>query len=716
MTVNSILNNALSGLAVGQAGLREATHNVSNVNTEGYVRREVVQQTVTLAGQPAGVEVGQVRRAADVFLQAESRTAMSGEARYEAQTRTYDRLMARLGDPSTGGTLASKINAAFSAFADFAVDSTSAVQRTNALSALTSMGNVFSDLHDEIQSLRQQSDALLAADVDEANTLLRRLDELNRLVARESVSGGQDSALQDQVDASLDRLSELMDIRVTRQSDGSVHVATGDGFQLVGAGRAELRYDPENVVNASTAFAQIEAYWINPQTGGAAPVGLTFNEHLDSGSMFGHLQMRDVELPQIAEELGELAGGIADAINAAHNDHSSVPGAQSLTGRATGLLGTDAHNFTGQATFAVTGSTGTLVRRVDVDFSAGTYSVNGGAAVAFGGTTVAAMVAAINTGLGTDATLAFSAGQMTLSAAATGNGVSVMQDGTTPSDRGGRGFAHFFGLNDLLSADRNSFFETGLAATDAHGFSGSLQFGVYNEDGRALETITVSPSGTTMSDLLTQLNASGTGLGDYGSFSLDSDGELLFTLASGLEDYRVQLQIDSTERGSTGVGFTDLFGFAGASSERAKDLGLSNAVETNANLFASASLDITGTTVPGDLVLAAGDNRGAFAIQALINQNYSFAGAGGLSATSSTIGDYAAAIASDMGLRAASSEAFAADASALKNDVQLRRDEVQGVNLDEEMANVVIYQQAYNASARMIQAAQELFDTLIAAV
>ena len=716
MTINSILNNALSGLAVGQVGLREATHNVSNVNTEGYVRREVMQQSVTLAGHPAGVEVGQVRRAADSFLQAEGRTAMSGEARYDAQTQIYDRLMARLGDPSTGGTISSKITAAFSAFADYAVDPTSAVQRTNALTAVTSMSDTISDFHDEIQSLRMQSDALLAADVAEANTLLRRLDELNGLVARETVSGGQDSALQDQVDASLDRLAELMDIRITRQSNGGVHVATGDGFQLVGAGRAELRYEPANVVNASSAFTQIEAYWLNPQTGGAAPVGFSLNEHLASGSMFGHLQMRDIELPELSEELGELAGGLADALNAVHNDHSPVPGVSSLSGRETGLLGTDAHNFTGQATFAVTSATGTLVRRVDADFTAGTYSVNGGASVAFGGTTVAAMVAAINTGLSTDATLAFSAGQMTLTAGTTGTGVAVLQDTATPSDRGGRGFSHFFGLNDLVNAESNSFFETGLSSTDAHGLSGSLEFAVYSDEGRAIETLSITPSGTTMADLVSQLNASGTGLGAYGSFALGSDGALTFTSGSGFEAYRFELQQDSTERGSTGVGFSDLFGFGGASAERARSMGLASAVTADANRFASASLDITGTTVPGDLVLATGDNRGAFAIQALVNEPYTFGAAGGLAATAATLGDYAAGLASDMGLRAATAEGFAADAGALKNDVLLRRDEVQGVNLDEEMANVIIYQQAYNASARMIQAAQELFDTLIAAV
>jgi len=41
-----------------------------------------------------------------------------------------------------------------------------------------------------------------------------------------------------------------------------------------------------------------------------------------------------------------------------------------------------------------------------------------------------------------------------------------------------------------------------------------------------------------------------------------------------------------------------------------------------------------------------------------------------------------------------------------------RRQSVEGVNLDEELVRLTTYQQAYTASARMIQAAKDLFDVL----
>ena len=52
----------------------------------------------------------------------------------------------------------------------------------------------------------------------------------------------------------------------------------------------------------------------------------------------------------------------------------------------------------------------------------------------------------------------------------------------------------------------------------------------------------------------------------------------------------------------------------------------------------------------------------------------------------------------------------------LLNNVSAARDSVSAVNLDEEAANMVRFQQAYQAAAQMISVSDSLFQTLIAAV
>lgn len=90
-----------------------------------------------------------------------------------------------------------------------------------------------------------------------------------------------------------------------------------------------------------------------------------------------------------------------------------------------------------------------------------------------------------------------------------------------------------------------------------------------------------------------------------------------------------------------------------------------------------------------------------------------FRAAGFLGAMGSTIGEYASTFLADAGQRAALAEGQASDLTALKTEVFERRGSIEGVNLDEELANLMQYQQAYNASARIFRTAQELYDALL---
>jgi flagellar hook-associated protein 1 FlgK len=55
-----------------------------------------------------------------------------------------------------------------------------------------------------------------------------------------------------------------------------------------------------------------------------------------------------------------------------------VPAATSMTGKDTGLDANTAFaNFTGKTTIAITNASGAIVQRVDIDFGAGTMTVNG---------------------------------------------------------------------------------------------------------------------------------------------------------------------------------------------------------------------------------------------------------------------------------------------------------------------------------------------------
>jgi len=87
-----------------------------------------------------------------------------------------------------------------------------------------------------------------------------------------------------------------------------------------------------------------------------------------------------------------------------------------------------------------------------------------------------------------------------------------------------------------------------------------------------------------------------------------------------------------------------------------------------------------------------------------------------LSGGSASFGSSYSQIVSDVGTLTQAAEYSSSAQEALLNQAKESREGLAGVNLDEEAANLIKFQQAYQASAQSISVAKSLFDTLIGAV
>tara|TARA_R110002073_G_scaffold5168_2_gene32377 strand:+ start:1185 stop:3326 length:2142 start_codon:yes stop_codon:yes gene_type:complete len=713
MSLNGIIGSALSGLSASQAGLNSAANNVANVNTPGYARTQAVLQALNVGGVAMGVQVVGVSRIADVYLQAASIRAISGGEAARIQADGLDKVQSQFGKLDDEGSMFARLSRAFSSLSQASVDPAQSVARLSAASDLQAFFDETSRLSQMITGQRKDADAQIQSAVSRTNEILDELSGLNSSIQSVSVAGGDTSGIANRQSELLDELAGYIDIRTETKSDGRLIVRTGDGVALVETGVTQLEY----TATGSGAFGVTYGHiYVQPPYGAQAS---ELSGHVASGKLYGLLDLRDRILPEIADELAELTAGAADALNLAHNNSSSYPAPQTLAGRNTGLVAADLHNFTGATTLAVTGSTGTLVKRIDIDFDAGTLSVDGGAAIALG-TSVGSLTTAINTALGADGTAAFANGAMTLQASNAANGLASLQDSTTPSDRAGRGFSHFFGLNDLVSSTRPGFFETGMSGIDAHQFTTgtSLNFQITAPDGRPAGTVSIPMvTGETVADAVTALNNTTTGLGRYATFTLDSDGKLNAVPKSGYADFDLNLTSDDTSRAGSGLSFSQMFGIGlNATAGRAGTFSVNTVIRGDSAKLALGQLNLNGATVAGDLVLTSGDARGGQLLQAAMTTTRSFDAAGSINAANSSLQDYAARLAGSIGSRAARAESEAASADVLRTTAQTKRSNVEGVSLDEELAAMTLYQQSYNASARMLQAAKEMTDALMSIV
>ncbi|MFN3815234.1 flagellar hook-associated protein FlgK [Brevundimonas sp.] len=701
MSLNMIMNTATSGMMTAQGQLRVISDNVANVNTPGYVRKIGEQQAMTTQGVGAGVELTRVRLATDRFLQAASFNAGAEAARQGVRYELYDRIQSLFGNPSGGTDFFSQVETMFSAFAVAAEDPVSSPRRQEALFRAQTLFDEAARIQTQIQAVREDADGRLKSAVDGANMLLEQIEALNIEISRATVTGSDASGAESAQARLIGELSQIMDVRVSARTQGGVTVRTNAGVMLAGDGHATLEYQRAGTVNSESAFSDV---WVTEPRGTKRALA----ESITSGEIKGLLELRNVEAPAAAERLAELVTRVADELNRAHNANSAVPASSTLTGRNVGQSFENAiAGFTGTTNIAVVNPQGVVQAQVEIVFSGGAMTVNGTAA------TPATFLAVLNAELGGQATATFANGVLSLSTGGA-NGVVIADDPDDPTSKTGRGFSHFFGLNDLVSTDRMALYETGLTGLSAHGFTPgeTIKFRFTGDTGARLRDIEVTiPPGGAVDDLLATMNDPSTGLGYYGTFALDGSGALTFT-PSRMPAPQLSVLEDRTTQVPSGVSLTELFGIGGGvRSSRADGFSIRADIDANPSRLALAQLDLNAA--PGTQALSSGDGRGALLLADAGQRAAAFQAAGGAQGGAISISRYASEMAGDIGARASIAKDRRDAATTLHQEARSRQMSEEGVNMDEELVLLTTYQQAFNASARMIQAASDMYDTLI---
>jgi flagellar hook-associated protein 1 FlgK len=698
MSLNAIMNTATSGMMAAQTGLRVTSDNIANVNTKGYVRKTIAQSNLLSNGMGVGVSIDAIKRATDRFLQSASLNASSDSGKASVLATTLNSAQQLFGDPSGETSFFTTLDDVFAAFSTAQDDPSSALMRTQALTRIDDFLSESSRITASLSKLGKDADTRISGDVDRVNDLLKQVDALNTDITRAKVAGADATGAENVQSGLVDELAKLMNVQISPRQLGGVYVRSTEGLPLAGDGAAKLTYQ-----TSATATGYLTVQVAN---GSVSPTPL----NITSGEIKGLMDARNIELVNISDQLGEFTTRAAEEINRAANAASSVPAPTNLIGRDTGLDEAQAFTgFTGKTTVALTDSSGVIQRRIDIDFDAGTMSVNGGGGPSFNAFD---FMAQLNTALGGQGGAGFSNGALNISGNG-GLGVAIQDDATNPSTKAGKGFSHYFGLNDIIRTDSYSPYETGLTAGDPNGFtSGSMTIRLTDvEGGRIRDIVVAPPIGGSMQDMLNALNSRASGAGLYGQFMLSSRGQISFT-SNSTTPVAMSVVTDTTERGVGGPSASQLFGLGPAErSTRGERFHLNKAMDDDPKLLPFAKLDLT-QTVGGLPALAIGDGRGALALAKSNDTTANFSAAGDAGSATTSLTRYAADFSGSVARKAATAESRRDAADAVSGEVDSQRQSEEGVNLDEELINLTTYQQAFNASARLIQATKDMFDVL----
>ena len=211
----------------------------------------------------------------------------------------------------------------------------------------------------------------------------------------------------------------------------------------------------------------------------------------------------------------------------------------------------------------------------------------------------------------------------------------------------------------------------------------------------------------TVGDLVSGLDAI-----DGLSASLDAQGRLVLTADDSSKGVAVAA-LDSDVGGKT---FSAAFGlnalFTGTS---AADIGVAASLKADASGLPTGQL-AAGALSAGDTGISIADTATLDELSAVFTTSISFPAAGGLAAGTATLSSYATKVVSGAASIISQASSSASSTQSVLDQVQTRLSDQIGVNMDEELANLTLYQNQYEATAQLVSIAKDLFDTLISMV
>lgn len=238
--------------------------------------------------------------------------------------------------------------------------------------------------------------------------------------------------------------------------------------------------------------------------------------------------------------------------------------------------------------------------------------------------------------------------------------------------------------------------------------SGTVRIALVDEDGNLTSYSDLDLSSySSVDDLVSALDDI-----DGVSASVNSDGTLTIssdTIGSGVA-------IGALDSSINGESFSSFLGFnAVFTGSSASNISVSSSLLEDTGTLAVGTLS-TSTTTTGKSVLTSGSTTVADALNTALTASYIYSAVGSIGTMSGTLTDYASRVVSAFASRASTAEDAETSAQTLQSSLSDSIASQSGVNVDEETAKLEDYQTLYSAAAQIIQAAKEMFQTLLSAV
>jgi len=324
MTIFGFIQQSAAALRVAEIGMQIVGNNVANVNTPGYIRQELLQQTaiglkighLTLGyGVRATGVVGKV----DNYLTEQMRQALSELSRSQQLADTYseyENIFQELSSEDISTAMSNFTNA----FSDLANQPGSDSLRSLVIERGNSLAGDIKDFRQRMLDVGNNFDKKIRVAADEVNRLTREIAAINIRVASieaGGTTGTEAVGLRDDRLTLLNELATYLDIRVQESPTGTSTVFLGGDYLVSDGISRDVR--AEQSVNEGKFNTQL----IMVDTD--APL------QVNGGSVGGLIESRDQVIQGTLDEFDDYVAQMIDRVNAIHSQGQGTKGFSEIT-------------------------------------------------------------------------------------------------------------------------------------------------------------------------------------------------------------------------------------------------------------------------------------------------------------------------------------------------------------------------------------------------
>lgn len=703
--MSDLLSIGLSGLSAAKTNLSVTGHNITNINTPGYTRQDTVQTTRTPQFSGAGyigsgTSLTDIRRSYNEFLTTQLRSSTALNSDVNAYKSQIDQLDGLLAGSTTGIT--PSLQAFFSATQTATEDPANIPARQLVLAEAEGLSRRFNGIYENINSQNSFINKQLVTTTEQINRLAQTVGSLNSAIASAGTNGQQPNDLLDERDEAVRQLSTFIGVNVVLQDDNTFNLSVGSGQPLVVGSTV-------NQLQAVPGRGDPNKFDIDFVSGGSRQ---NITNSVSGGEMGGLLRFRNDALHPTLNAMGRLALSINAEVNSLQGQGLDLKGQvgvglfndindPKLTGLRVRPMADNSSNASGALSITNTKLLTTSDYRLEFDGSNYTARrLSDGEPITVGLPTPATypMELAFSDSAGRDQGFT-----VTVDSLPTAGDRFMLE----PTRRGATDIAV-----ELDQADQLAFAAPFRAEANLQN-KGNGSIGQPSVD-MVLNNPPVAPA--TMPDNFVADDLSLDHLAAIGELELRFDataGELVFTtpLPAGVTITQAPVEGQAPPATVTGlpinVGQTNQLSYAIEV--------VSGGVTQNLTI----NQTISGRPQDGDTFTVSfnqngvSDNRNALKLADLQNKQVVGVDPNAKISTGVSFTDgYGDTVERVGTLTAQARQDEVATGAILKQSTD-NRNSLSAVNLDEEAANLIQFEQYYNASAQVIQVARSLFDTLI---